>query len=59
MANSFFKVQHGLQVGALSIDADTGDVVTTGNISLPTTPTSETSATSKLYVDALNVVFGN
>lgn len=33
MANSNFVVHNGLTVGPLTIDAATGDIVTTGNIS--------------------------
>jgi hypothetical protein len=33
MANNYFVVHNGLQVGPLSIDATTGDIVTTGNVS--------------------------
>jgi hypothetical protein len=34
MANTNFKVQNGLTVGPLTIDAATGDISTTGNISV-------------------------
>jgi hypothetical protein len=34
MANKNFVVHNGLTVGALTIDADTGDLVTSGNITL-------------------------
>lgn len=34
MANNYFVVQNGLQVGPLIIDAATGDIATSGNVSI-------------------------
>lgn len=60
MANSFFEVDVGVNVGGVSINATSGNITTTGNIILNSTTISYTanSVTPKSYVDNIAVVFG-
>jgi hypothetical protein len=60
MANSYFEVDVGVNVGGVSINATSGNITTTGNIILNTTTVSYTanSVTPKSYVDNIAVVFG-
>jgi hypothetical protein len=66
MANSFFTVDVGVNVGGVSINGVTGNIttsgniVTTGNIILNTSQISynANSVTPKSYVDNISVVFG-
>jgi|Laugrespbdmm15sd_2_1035082.scaffolds.fasta_scaffold04528_2 hypothetical protein len=60
MANSYFEVDVGVNVGGVSINATSGNITTTGNIILNTTTISYTanSVTPKSYVDNIAVVFG-
>jgi hypothetical protein len=53
MANTNFKVQNGLTVGPLTIDAATGDITTSGNVTL-TGVGSLTAAAGTLTGDTLN-----
>lgn len=60
MANSFFTVDVGVNVGGVSIDGTSGNISTTGNIILNTSQINYTanSVTPKSYVDNIAVVFG-
>jgi len=60
MANSYFEVDVGVNVGGVSINATSGNITTTGNIILNSTTVSYTanSVTPKSYVDNIAVVFG-
>lgn len=60
MANSYFEVDVGVNVGGVRIDGTSGNITTTGNIILNTTTVSYTanSVTPKSYVDNIAVVFG-
>jgi hypothetical protein len=60
MANSYFEVDVGVNVGGVSINATSGNITTTGNIILNTTTVSYTanSVTPKSYVDNIAIVFG-
>ena len=60
MANSYFEVDVGVNVGGVSINATSGNITTTGNIILNTTSVNYTanSVTPKSYVDNIAVVFG-
>lgn len=60
MANSYFEVDVGVNVGGVSINATSSNITTTGNIILNTTTVSYTanSVTPKSYVDNIAVVFG-
>ena len=60
MANSYFEVDVGVNVGGVSISATSGNITTTGNIILNTSSINYTanSVTPKSYVDYIAVVFG-
>ena len=60
MANSYFEVDVGVNVGGVSISATSGNITTTGNIILNTSTVNYTanSVTPKSYVDNIAVVFG-
>jgi hypothetical protein len=60
MANSYFEVDVGVNVGGVSINGTTGNITTSGNIILNTTTVnySANSVTPKSYVDNIAVVFG-
>jgi len=60
MANSYFEVDVGVNVGGVSISATSGNITTTGNIILNTSSINYTanSVTPKSYVDNIAVVFG-
>lgn len=60
MANSYFEVDVGVNVGGVSISATSGNITTSGNIILNTTSVNYTanSVTPKSYVDNIAVVFG-
>jgi hypothetical protein len=66
MANSYFEVDIGVKTGGVVITSanneirTTGNIVTTGNITLNTSQISYTanSVTPKSYVDNIAVVFG-
>jgi hypothetical protein len=60
MANAYFTVDVGVNVGGVSISATTNDITTTGNVILNTNQINYTanSVTPKSYVDNIAVVFG-
>lgn len=60
MANTYFEVDVGVNVGGVSISATSGNITTSGNIILNTTSVNYTanSVTPKSYVDNIAVVFG-
>ena len=60
MANSFFTVDVGVNVGGVSINGVTGNITTNGNIILNTSQINynANSVTPKSYVDNIAVVFG-
>jgi hypothetical protein len=60
MANSYFEIDVGVNVGGVSINGTTGNITTSGNIILNTTTVnySANSVTPKSYVDNIAVVFG-
>ena len=60
MANSYFEVDVGVNVGGVSITATSGNITTTGNITINSTSynMSANSVVQKSYVDNIAVVFG-
>lgn len=60
MANAYFEVDTGVNVGGVSISATTNDITTTGNIVFSTSQISynANSVPPKSYVDNIAVVFG-
>jgi hypothetical protein len=60
MANSYFEVDVGVNVGGVSITATSGNITTTGNITInsSTINMSANSVVQKSYVDNIAVVFG-
>ena len=55
MANSNFVVQNGLTVGPLAIDATSGDITTSGNISVTGAGVFGGLSSNKIYQGAANV----
>lgn len=60
MANAYFEVDTGVNVGGVSITAISGNITTTGNIVMNggTISYQANSVVRKSYVDNLAVVFG-
>jgi hypothetical protein len=63
MANAYFNVDYGITVGSaanVTIEATSGNITTTGNITINSTTLAYTanSVTPKSYVDNIAVVFG-
>lgn len=60
MANAVFEVENGLKVGAIELDAASGNVTVPGNLTLTSTGYADgsTAIVPKAYVDTMTVVFG-
>ena len=60
MANAYFEVDTGVNVGNVTITALSGNITTTGNIVMNSTTISyqANSVVKKSYVDNIAVVFG-